>query len=693
MLRGLKHNNSLNKYLASLYILFFILSLIPTLPISTSLYVDKAGEGNIGYVKSREFDFRTTKFFPATVSVLKRATITRKISFVSVVLINKYVIGVQEIKVSGGRSIYYNYYLVILSTLGRTIANRTLIKEGLNEYNFRILYTEKYTMAVYAEYGPVLAYVHDLDKDVPRVYENVLSNGEIVERGFVYEDYIVVFTDEKVYVLYDIYRLSCDRMGEGAVLNVYVVNKMLFAVVATTAVKGYNVRIEVYSIDPPLLSPSFKLNLGTFKYPTRYTVGFTSDGFIVVNDLNNTVYKYLFKNLLVPAENVTLSPTAYILFSAVVNGIVVVIYQIDRTVYIETFDSELREINKQLLPSALLPLIYAHTYKNYGVYNGPESEYILLVFSRLDPKSEVSDFNLLIIDKGYGVTNCYSFSSKNNLINSYMVIHNGLLLAFDAEFQPSMYKARKRYLILSTIDCTYFKPVGPIKAVYTPVYINGQTIIPFIDSSGSLKFLSIKDVSVAIANGIPCILTYRDEKGQSFTYTIDNPPFIFTIKAGKINIRCVSLKGYTGAYDLYPFEPFNIPENKIYYINTTSFSSHLIVKGNAATLVLQDSSYLYPAFILEHTGGKSEYYLPPGVFIVKILRGSTVVGETTLVLDKSKTVVLDIDVVESQGGSKGPLNDVIEFISQNISLILIAVIAIVIAIFILNMVFARPESE
>lgn len=669
------------------FILLLLVLLIHYIPNTSPVYSDNYIIEDPKLVEIREFDLKNTKVFPALVSVSKNLLISTKAEFAEIIALGNYIIGVHVVKSLRERTTTYTYHLVIYTDKGQIIANRTLT-ESMGEYEFNIIYTEKYTLAVYARETGVLVYITDLDKDVPRIYNNILGNNEFVEKGLVYSDYIIVFTNRKIYVFYGEYRLSCNRLGNGEALNIHIIGKNMFIVSAEHVPAGYKIVLEAYYFDPPIFNPAFERELGTVKTADQYTVGFTNDGFILVNDRENRIYKYFFPDITIPSINISLPPGAYMFLSAVVNGTVYVLYQIDNIVFTEIYDQELNLIVKQQLLMDTTRLLGA----KFKVYAGLNSEYILAIRFESSVVPETNIFDLLIISKNHGLISFHRFSSENNIIEKYMIIHKGSLLALDALYQPNDKVPRKKYLVLATLDCSYFKLIGPIKTIYKPVYIGGETTIVIALPSG-LKLVSIKSVSVAIADGIPCILTYYWRSwDETFTYTISNPPLIFTIKAGKIYMRCISLKGYTGLYDLYQFEQINVPENNIFLINTTSFSSHLVVKGSSATLLVQDASGSYPAFILEHTGSKTDYYLPPGVFVIKILRGSTVIGQTTIILEKGKTTVIDIDSIQEQNVSNNILDYILEFISENISVILTAVILFIMVILILNLVLTRSSE-
>ncbi len=626
----------------------------------------------------RYFNLVSTKNFPGKIDEFQNITFPPGVKFKKLMIVYGFLMGIQEFR--SGRE--YTYYLIVYDLkAGRRLYNQTLDR-SVTPITYNIVYSRKYSILVYSPDISSFTYLYDLDKKVPPI-RKYSASGETILKSMAIDDYILVFTDKKIHIFYGDKYFYQSRLSSREVLNAYLYGGILFVFAYERATQGFKIYVETYSVYGVVFNPMYTLPIGVIRILNPYAVGLAGDGIILVNDRIMSIYKYSFTNFTIPISQVNLT-NAYIVSSCAINDSVAIIYTRYGETWINIYDS-----NLQLTYSKELPLTISATTKVTSSYVDPSGRYVVFTLTSLSSRSTYTRY-FIIVDMKYGVSGLYGFKETDTAkLEEFKYIHGGKLVLLKASIKSG--KAMRTYLYISTIDFNYMKRYGPLSEMYDVSYYSRVSVIPTIISN-KLRIFILSRISLAVVIGIPSLITYRDYSGDEFTYTIENTPYFFTLTSGAGSVQCVSRLGYTGPYELYPYAPIKIPDATLYVINSTEYSTHLIVKGESAQLVFQQVGGSGPGFILDHTGTISEYYIPPGDYLVKVVRG-VVVGEVSISLSRNKTYVLDLNTINpgSNNAREGVLAPLLNFVEDNLENLLVLLIVLLIGIFISSLILAYRE--
>ncbi|OYT39980.1 MAG: hypothetical protein B6U89_03170, partial [Desulfurococcales archaeon ex4484_58] len=200
-----------------------------------------------------------------------------------------------------------------------------------------------------------------------------------------------------------------------------------------------------------------------------------------------------------------------------------------------------------------------------------------------------------------------------------------------------------------------------------------------------LVHIKISSLATLLVEGIPAFIKCTSILG-SYLYTLSRVPGIIVVPSGQVGLVFVPLGRSFGSVNSYRMIKFNLSENRLNVVDVRKYLGHLIIRGIQATLEftgIDISLYNKITFM----GGEEDYYVPPGIYHVKITFEDGTSYELDLTIKANETKVL---MISSPEKVSNPLEG---FLENSFIYIMVIVIFIVIALLILGIMFSRGSRS
>ncbi len=198
------------------------------------------------------------------------------------------------------------------------------------------------------------------------------------------------------------------------------------------------------------------------------------------------------------------------------------------------------------------------------------------------------------------------------------------------------------------------------------------------------RVVVISNLGVLINRGI-IVNIYVNQGNKLFVYARVKDGQPISIPSGKVYVRLVSAIGYTGVEDNYDPIPLNIPLHGVVELNSTKYNAGIIINGGYAEITFKPDNGI--PFVIVHSGGIAEYYIPPGHYEVTVRYANGVVGRGELTVYGGE--VISIDLKDFM-----PKPTIIDILINNlIPIILILITIASITVLIVAVLTLRSEEE
>jgi len=703
MVRSLKLKNTLK---INGFVLILITAMIyPSILFAHSTLdsIIQLDDGQVGQVQSFTIVFKNvniseTMVFPgqivsskgiSTYEYIYNKTIGDKSISSNIVYANvvgNYLVLIQEY--AEGSSLNYNLHIISLID-NRRVYSGSLATGQLGRLTFDSTYSSELdTLALYTPRSTVLILVRSLNTEQPSVQFYRLSENEVVYRVETSGDYLLVLTSRYIYVF------SRDRVAKGLrycgnehIVKASVSNSFIYVVSARTSGFNYILELEIYNLYGEFITG---VNYQTIGYVNRinpYNVELQGDYLYVYVDTVRELRKIWLKQPNATLSSIQISPDYNVIDLVISQGYTMIIYAVGASVYYEILSPDLN-IEKQISLIFIGDQNYIAYLTSSVIYSNPDRTVYLLVCR------SANSILILPFSPLHGVSSVYYrlTAGGNTSIADYSV-ENGMILSIVTQVEQTGKTGTKtlNYIYVSTIDSNYVKKIKFSKLITISSSTSGVNII-YVDEDNSLKVIGIRGLALGVFNGVESIVQYTSSNGRKYEFIVKQTPYFTVLEAGNAIIRCMPLNS-PASIDLYPSRIYDVQPGSTVTIDLNEFYSHLVVKGSNAVLELTPlTDQSSTPIIIEHSSYRTDWYLPPGSFKLKIKRDFTEIGETSIVLKAGDTLVLDVDEAVREITGRNPLSGLLEFLANNMMMILLAVTLTFVILFIVNLLIYTRRS-
>jgi len=662
------------------------------------LDIDQVDQAKIFTIVFKNVNISETMYFPGQIVASKGIsifeyiynktigdkTISSNIVYANVV--GNYIILIQEY--IEGVSISYNLHVISLID-NKRVYSGSLSTGQIGRLTFESAYSSELdVLALYAPRSTVMILIRSLNTGQPSVQFYRLYENEFVYKVEATGDYLVVLTSRYIHVI------TKDRVAKGLRYcgNEYIVKAMvsdsfIYIVSARSTGLNYVVELETYTIYGEFIKGVNYQTLGYVNSINPYSVELHGEYLYIYIDIVRELRKISLSQPNLTISSIQISPDYNIIDLVMSRGYTMILYSIGATVYYEIISPDLNIVERVSL-IFIGDQSYLTYLKNSAIYSNPDGTTYLLVYR------SANSILILPFSPLYGVSSTYFkiTAGENAGIVDYSV-ENGMILSILLKVEETGRTGKKtlNYIYVLTIDSNYMKKIKLSRLIKISSSANSVNII-YVDEDNSLKTVSIRGLALGVLNGVGSVVQYTSSSGRKYEFVVKQTPYFMVLEAGSVIIRCMPLNS-PALIDLYPSRIYDVKPGSTITIDLNVFYSHLVVKGSNAILELTPlTDQSSTPIVIEHSSYRTEWYLPPGSFKLKLKRDFTEIGETSIVLKPGETIVIDVDEFTREITGRNPLTTILDFLANNMMTILLVVTLTFIILFIINLIIYTRSS-